>query len=300
MAARAMSSATVSFGLVSIPVKLYSASESAAEVHFNTLHKKCGSRLKQQYVCPKDDEVVGREDMVKGYEFAKDQYVQFTDEELKALQTKASDAIEIHEFVPAGKLDPIYLDKTYYLGPDKGGDRAYRLLAEAMRKAGRVALAKYASRGKEYLVVVRPYRGGLALQQLHYADEVRSFSEVPLGEGEVKGPELDLAVQLVEQIAAEEFRPEAYADESRKRIQEIIQQKVAGQEITVAPTEAPRAQVIDLMQALKASLARRPEGRAEAVGAARAEPAEAEADAQGRRPAKRAPRRAAADVAKAK
>jgi DNA end-binding protein Ku len=192
--------------------------------------------------------------MVKGYEFSKDQYVTFTDDEIKALQEEANRAIEITEFVPAQTVDPIYFDGAYYLGPDKGGERAYHLLAEAMRQTGRSALAKWAARGKQYLVLVRAVKGGLVVQQLVYADEVRPFSEVPVGEADVKEGELKLALQLVEQIASDEFRPENYEDEVRKRTQAAIQRKVEGQEISVAP-EQPRAQIIDIMEALKASLA---------------------------------------------
>ena len=275
MPSRPIGSGTVSFGLVSIPVKLYSAAESSASISFNMLHAKCKTRLKQQYICPKDAEIVPRDQMVKGYEFAKDQYVAFTEEELKALMEESNRAIEITEFVPATKVDPIYFDGAYYLGPDKGGDKAYHLLVKAMRQTGRSALAKWAARGKQYLVLVRAVEKGLVMQQLLYADEVRAFSEVPVGDADVKEAELKLAVQLVEQIASDEFRPESYEDEVRKRMQEAIQRKVEGQEITAAP-EQPRAQIIDIMEALKASLA------AKSAGAAH--------DASDRQPAKRAPR----------
>jgi DNA end-binding protein Ku len=279
MAARSIGTGTVSFGMVSIPIRLYSAGESSAAVSFNLLHVKCKSRLKQQYICPKDNEIVPRDQMVKGYEFSKDQYVTFTEEELKAMAEEAQKAIEITEFVPASQVDPIYFDGAYYLGPDKGGEKAYKLLTEAMKKTGRSALAKWAARGKQYLVLIRPSAGGLIMQQLLYADEVRSFSEVPVGDAEVKEPELKLAVQLVEQIASDEFHPENYADEVRKRYLEAIQRKVEGQEITTAP-EAPRAQIIDLMEALKASLANK------AAAAAAAE-AEAATGTEGARPAER-------------
>jgi DNA end-binding protein Ku len=279
MAARSIGTGTVSFGMVSIPIRLYSAGESSAAVSFNLLHAKCKSRLKQQYICPKDNEIVPRDQMVKGYEFSKDQYVTFTEEELKAMAEDAQKAIEITEFVPASQVDPIYFDGAYYLGPDKGGEKAYKLLTEAMKQTGRSALAKWAARGKQYLVLIRPSAGGLIMQQLLYADEVRSFAEVPVGDAEVKEPELKLAVQLVEQIASDEFHPENYADEVRKRYLEAIQRKVEGQEVTTAP-EAPRAQIIDLMEALKASLANK------AAAAAAAESEEA-TGTEGARPAKR-------------
>jgi len=280
--ARSIGTGTISFGMVSIPIRLYTASESKAAVSFNLLHGKCKSRLKQQYVCPKDDEIVPRDQMVKGYEFQKDQYVSFTEEELKAMAEEAQKAIEITEFVPAAQVDPIYFDGAYYLGPDQGGERAYRLLSEAMTQTSRCALAKWAARGKQYLVLVRPVKGGLVMQQLLYADEVRAFSEVPVGEAEVKDAELKLAIQLVEQIASNEFHPENYEDEVRKRYLEAIQRKVEGQEVTSAP-EAPRAQIIDLMEALKASLASK--------GPKPAAPeAEKATGTEGRRPAKRAMR----------
>jgi DNA end-binding protein Ku len=255
MSLRAFASGSISFGLVSIPVKLYSTGEAASSIQLNMLHKKCGSRLKQQYICPVDNVVVERDDIVKGYEYAKGQYVLFSEEELKALNPEPTNSIEIGEFVPLEQVDPVYFDKSYYLGPDKGGDRPYRLLAEAMRETGRAALARYAARGKDYLVLVRPFEQGLVLQQLRYADELRTFDEVPIGNAEVKPAELKLAVQLVEQISAETFQPEQYEDSVRAKVRALIEQKVQGQEITAAPQEAPKAQIIDLMAALKASLA---------------------------------------------
>jgi DNA end-binding protein Ku len=264
------------------------------------LHSKCGSRLRQQYFCPVDNEVVGRDEMVKGYEYAKGQYVLFTEEELKALNPDPTNAIEIAEFVPLENVDPIYFEKSYYVGPDKGGDKPYRLLAEAMKQTGRAALARYAARGKDYLVLLRPFEGGLIMQQLRYADELRPFSEVPLGPAEVKEPELRLAMQLIDQIAADEFRPEEYEDHVRLRTRELIEQKVQGREITAAPPEAPRAQIIDLMAALKASLeAARPGASAaansETVKVAKAEkaPKAAKTVALGeRKPPRPAPRTA--------
>lgn len=283
MAARSIGTATVSFGLVSIPVKLYAATEASAQISFNLLHKKCGSRLKQQYICPVDEEIVPRDEMVKGYEFAKDQYVMFTTEEIKTLEEPPSKAVEITEFVPAGKVDDLYLEKPYYLGPDKGGDKAYRLLSKAMTETGREALAKYAARGKQYLVLLRPLGAGLVMHQLRYADEVRSIDDVPVAEHDVKDKELKLAVQLIEQIATDEFHPEQYEDEVKKRIEAQIQQKVEGKEIAEAPAETGTGKIIDLMEALKASLADKPSrGKAKA----------AEEDEEERKPAKRATLRA--------
>jgi DNA end-binding protein Ku len=256
MSARAIGSGTISFGLVSVPVKLYSAGDTTAAVSFNWIHKDCGSRLKQQYICAKDGTVVEREDMVKGYEFQRDQYVLFNPEELKALEVKADNTIEIVEFVPASKVDRVYIDKPYYLGPEKGGDRAYRLLSEAMTATGLSALGRYAARGKQYLVLLSPRDEGIVMEQLKYAHEVRSFADVPLGDAEIKPKELDLAVQLIQQIATDEFRPEQYTDQVRERVLELIQAKIEGEDITQAPMDAPQTQIIDLMEALKASLAK--------------------------------------------
>ncbi|HKO15933.1 MAG TPA: Ku protein [Gemmatimonadaceae bacterium] len=256
MPARSIASATISFGLVSVPVNLFSSAESRSSVSFNMLHKKCNSRLKQQYTCPKDNEIVGREDTVKGYEFAKDQYVVFTPEELKALEAKATGMIEIIEFVPLAKVQREYLEKVYYLGPDKGGDRAYRLLCAALFETGRAALGQYAARGQQYLVLLRPKDGVIVMEQLHYADEVRSTAEVPNPIGEIKPAELALAKQLIEQTANDAFEPEKYKDTVRDRVMETIQRKIDGQDITADVSPDSSGKIIDLMEALKASLAR--------------------------------------------
>ena len=267
MPARSIGTGTLSFGMVSIPIRMYSAGESSSAVSFNLLHAKCKSRMKQQYVCPKDNEVVPRDQMVKGYQFSKDQYVAFTKEELKAMEQEAQKAIEITEFIPASAIDPVYFDHPYYLGPEKGGEKAYRLLNEAMKKTGRSALAKWAARGKQHLVLIRPADKGLVMQQLLYADEVRPISEVPVGDAELTDSELQLAEQLIAQIASDEFHPEHYEDDVKKRYLAAIQKKIEGQEITAAP-EAPKAQIIDLMEALKASLAAKDKAQADAAKAA--------------------------------
>ncbi len=254
MSARPIATANVSFGLVSIPVKLYASAETSQKISFNWLHKDCGSRLKQQYICPKDEVTVERSDMVKGYEFVKGQYVLFTPDELKAIEEKSTNALDITEFVPASSIGQMYLEKIYYMGPDKGGDRAYRLLSRILQETQRIAVAKYSARGKGYLVVVRPMGDGLVMEQLRYPDEIRSFDEVPLGDAEVKDEELALARQLVEQASTDEFDPSRYQDEVRLRVLEMIQRKVDGEDITVAPTAEPKTQIIDIMDALKASL----------------------------------------------
>jgi DNA end-binding protein Ku len=283
MAARSIASLTVSFGLVSIPVKLYSATEASRAISFNLLHKACGSRLKQQYICAKEEVVVPREDMAKGYEFAKDQYVMFTPEELKALEEAGTHTAEIIEFVPIESVDPIYFDKTYYLGPDKGGNKPYALLARALRESERCALGRWAARGKGYIVMIRPieteHGDALVMQQLLYAAEVRSIKDIDIPKTDVKDAELKLAQQLIEQQASDTFNPDAYTDEVRRRVEAAVQKKVEGQEITLAAEpETGGAQVIDLMEALRASLGK----KKPAAAAAAAKPAET------RKPPKRA------------
>ena len=256
MPARSIGNATISFGLVSVPVNLYSASESKASVSFNMLHKKCGGRLKQQYICPRDNnEVVERTDTVKGYEFAKDQYVVLATEELKALEEKATGMIDVLEFVPLAKVDREYLEKVYYLGPDKGADRAYRLLAAALLDTGKAALGQYAARGQQHLVLLRPLNGVIVMAQLHYVDEVRPTTEVTIPAGDVKPMELALAKQLIEQTTNENFEPEKYKDTVRERVLETIQRKIEGQDITADIAPDSGSKIIDLMDALKASLA---------------------------------------------
>jgi DNA end-binding protein Ku len=284
MSARAIGNANISFGLVAIPVKLYSAANSSAGISFNLLHAKCGSRLKQQYICPKEDNVVvPRDEMTKGYEFSKDQYVLFSPEELKALEEESTQTVDVTEFVPITEIDPVYYDKAYYLGPEKGGAKAYWLLSKALQETGRVALAKYAARGKQYLVMIRPVDGGLVMQQLMYADEVRPISEVELGKEDVKDSELKLATMLIEQRAVDRFHPEQYEDEVKKRIQGQLQKKIeTGQEISSSP-KPKTGEVIDLMEALRRSLAASPsEGKRKSANAA----------AESRKPPKKAARAA--------
>ncbi len=255
MAARALASVTVTFGMVSIPVKLYAATQAQSGVSFNLLHAACGSRLKQQYLCVREGVVVERADMVKGYEFAKDQYVTFTAEELKELEEKGTQMIEISEFVPADSIDPIYYDKAYFLGPDKGGAKPYALLAESMRQTGQTAVGRYAARGKQYIVQLRAVPGGLVMQQLLYAPEVRSIGEVGIETAPVRDNELALAKQLIAQISSKAFDPSQYEDDVRKRIENAVQRKVEGEQIAISPSVPETgAQVIDLMEALRVSL----------------------------------------------
>jgi DNA end-binding protein Ku len=281
MPPRSLASGMISFGLVAIPVRLYPAASSQS-VSFNLLHAKCGNRIRQQRFCPVCNEVVERDGLVKGYEFAKDQYVKVSDEELEALEGEASKAIEISEFVPLAKVDPVYFEKSYYLGPDKGGEKAYRLLGDAMTQAGKVALAKFVLRGRENLVLIRPSQNGLMLHTMFFADEVRNFDEISKGESaKISGAETNLALRLIDELSSEEFHPEQYEDEYRQRVLNLINSKAEGKEITVAEPQAHRAQVIDLMEALKESLGRKvAKEKKPAVRAQSAEPEKGKKRAQ--------------------
>ena len=264
MPPRSIGSATISFGLVSIPVRLYVATHSE-QISFNLLHAECGTRIKQQTVCPHCNRVVERSELVKGREVARDRYVTFTSEELEALEAAASPALDIQEFVPLADVDPVYFEDAHYLGADKGGEKAYRLLVDAMTATGMGALAQHVSRGKEHLVMIRPRDGALVLHTLYYADEVRSAAEIEIGAAvKTKPAEVELARKLVAELSHDAFHPEQYHDHWRERVEAAVQQKVAGEEVQAAPAVPDRAQVIDLMDALKQSLAR---GRGKAAAA---------------------------------
>jgi len=266
MPARAIASGVISFGLVSIPVKLYT-SASSEQVRFNMLDSRHGVRVKQQYYSPVDNKVLDKGEIIKGYEYARDQFVTFTDEELKTLEADRSNHIEIVEFVPIATFDFVQIEKTYYLGADKGGDKAYRLLSRAMDDKDRVAVGRWAARGKEQLVIVRPYKDGLMLHQLYYANEVRSFAEVDdTAKVTVSDKELELAERLIDQLSEDQFTPEKYKDDYADRVREVVDQKIAGKEVVVA-AEAPRAQIIDLFEALKRSIADTKKGAAKTEAA---------------------------------
>jgi DNA end-binding protein Ku len=263
MPARPTSSTTISFGLVSIPVKMYTATSSQS-VRFNQLHEKCGGRVKQKLYCPVDDEDVSRDDIVKGFEVAKNQYVQFTGEEMRALEAERFHTLDIVEFVPEETVDFIYIERSTYLGPDKGGDKAFNLLSKAMRRMERIAVGRYWSRGKEQLVLLRPYKKGLIMHQVYYANEVRDYDDVDLGDDVAfSEQEESLADQLIQSLGSETFDPTKYKDEYAARVKAAAEQKVAGQELTLAP-EQPAAQIIDLFEALKQSLSE-VEGQASAA-----------------------------------
>jgi DNA end-binding protein Ku len=258
MPSRPIANGNISFGLVSIPVKLFSATRSKS-VSFNLLHAKDLSRIQQKIYCPVDDAIVDRSELIRGYEVEKGRYVTFTDEELKQLEARDDHTIEITEFLPLAQVDPVYFEESYYLGSETGAAKAYRLLADAMAQSGRVAIGRFIMRGKEHIVLLRPYDKGLMLHTIYYADEVRSSDEVDRATNEpVKEAELTLATRLIDELTQKKFDASRFHDTYRERVIEVAQQKVAGQEVSeVAPTEPRRGQVIDLMQALKASLEKR-------------------------------------------
>ncbi len=288
MPPRPVANAVVTFGLVSIPVRLYTAISPQA-FSFNMLHPKCKSRIRQRYECPTCNEPVVRNDLVKGYEFAKDQYVTFTDDELKRLEQAASPAIEILEFVPLETVDPLHYEHAQYLGPDKGGDKPYRLLVEALRRSGRAAIARTVSRGKEHMVLIRPVADGLVIHALYHGDEVRSLADVPKGDVATARPEeIDLALKLVDHLATQAFDPAKYHDTYRAKLEALIADKVKGEEIAAVPAAEPRAQIIDLMDALKKSLAASKPGAAAAATTDEAAPAAEEAPVAAPKKARRA------------
>jgi DNA end-binding protein Ku len=258
----------LSFGLVAIPVRIHTATKSE-NVSFHLLHNKCGSRVRNQHYCPACKVVVERDDLVRGFQHAKDQYVPITEEELEGLEAEANKSIDLKEFIPLGSVDPVYFENTHYLGADKGGEKPYRLLADAMAKAGRVAIAELVSRGKEQLVLIRPYRNGLVLHTMYHADEVRDFKQVPKGENvKVSENELELGVGLIDRLTSEEFNPENFKDEYRIRVLAMLDEKSKGKEITIPAPPPQRGQVIDIMEALRRSMERVPAKKRPATAAA--------------------------------
>ncbi|MEZ4749535.1 MAG: Ku protein [Bdellovibrionota bacterium] len=253
MAIRSIATARLSFGLVTVPVNIYPTGQAGEKISFNWIHKGCGHRLKQQYFCPQHNKTLGKDDKVKGYQFEKGEYVLFTPDELKVLEAKANQTIEIVEFVPEDSVSRLYLNKVYFLGPDKGGDKPYRLLSAALQKTKKVAIARYKARGKQYLVAIRPEDKGLVMEDLFYQHERKSFKEVPIGTASITAKELDLAVKVIKSAEAKNFQPGKYKDEVRERVLKQIRKKIAGQDITRVE-ETPEKKVIDLMEALQASL----------------------------------------------
>ena len=287
MAARSIASLTIAFGLVAIPVKLYSATVGSERLRFHLLHAKDGSRLKQQYVCLEEQEVVGRDEIVKGYEFAKDQYVMFTPEELRALEEAGTHSVDVTQFVPLAAVDPVYFERTYYLAPDQGGAKPFTLFVTALRESGRCAVGRWASHGRDHVVILRPIDNALALHQLHFAPEVQSVAALGVESAKVRDAELKLARQLIEQQSSDSFDPAAFPDEVKARVEEAIQHKVEGRQVTVAePRETAGGNVVDLMSALKASLGRgsgtSPQARPKERAATRRPPQRAPARVPGR------------------
>lgn len=248
---RAFVSGTITFGLVTIPVKFY-VSASDQGLSFNNI-TKAGNRVKIRYV----DEVTGEEapydSCVKGYEFAKGQFVTFTADELKALELQTSKTIDIREFVPESAIGYLNVEKTYYLGPDKGGDKGYALLSDAMRAKGAVAIAQWVNKGKEHLVAVRPHGTGLALQVLWYKDEIRDFNQIEVTAFPITDPERELAGKLISMLMNDAFELDKYQDRHAKLLLAAVQAKSAGREIVI-PENAPAATALDLISALKQSV----------------------------------------------
>jgi DNA end-binding protein Ku len=214
----------LSFGLVSIPVQLHTAIKDQ-HIAFHLLHTKCGSRVQNRYYCPVCNVTVERDDRVRGYEFAKDQYVQLTEAELESLETESSNNIELKEFIPLSKIDPVYFEDSYYLGAGEGGEKPYRLLADALAKSKRAAIAQLVSRGKEQLVLIRPYENGLIMHSLYYANEVRNFAEIAKAENsKLYEDEIELGATLIESMS-DGFRPDKYRGEYRERVQAMLEEK---------------------------------------------------------------------------
>ena len=257
-------STSISFGLVSVPIKIYTAT-SSQNVRFSTLHKKCGGKIKQKIVCPTCDENVAEEDKVKGYEIAKHQYVEFTAEELAACSPEQFKHLALEAFVPAEQIDPVLYAKSQFIGPDMGGQRAFNLLTRAMRDTGTVGIGRYFQRGVSYLALIRPYGKGLMLHHLWYDNEVRDYEGVPLGEDEVfSEDEQALALQLIESKRGD-FDHAAFKEPYREAVKKAAADKADGKVIAVAPSVATKETVTDLFSALKASLeAEKPKKKAKA------------------------------------
>jgi DNA end-binding protein Ku len=281
MALRPLRNATISFGLVNIPVRFYTATKSE-DIGFNLLHESCGSRVNRKWWCPHHEEMIGMDEMVRGFPIAKNRYVTFTDEEIAALESDDNRALEITEFVDLSQIDPVFFEKAYYLGPAPGGGKTYKLLAQAMRKQNKVAVARWVSGNREHLVVLRPHEDGLILHTMYYADEVRDFGAVEREDSELRDKEISLAEMLIDELTVDTFDPLAYKDEYRERLMDRIRAKSEGEAIVVqTPDEEKAAEVVDIMEALRRSLESGPS-----------------ATARKRAPAKRAPERKAKPAAK--
>ena len=274
MALRPLRNATISFGLVSIPVRFYTATKSE-DVHFHLLHASCGSRVNRKWWCPHHEKIVDSDELIRGYEISKNKYVTFTDEEMETLETDDNRAVEITEFVDLHEIDPVFFEKAYYLGPSAGGGKTYRLLSQAMKKQDKVAVARWIGGGKEHLVVLRPYEKGLILHTMFYADEVRDFDAIDIEESPVREKEVQLAEMLINELTEKKFDPLQFKDEYRNRLLDRIRAKSKGKTIAAEEKEEEKGgEVVDIMEALRRSLDK---GRAP------------EKSTRARRPARKAP-----------
>jgi len=267
MALRPLRNATISFGLVNIPVRFYTATKSE-DVHFNMLHESCGTRVNRKWWCPHHEEIVSQDELIRGYAIAKNKYVTFTDEEIETLETDDNRALEISEFLDLDQIDPVFFEKAYFLGPAPGGGKTYKLLAEAMRKEHKVALARWVAGNREHLVIIRPFQNGLVLHTMYYADEVRDFGAVEIEDAPVREKEVKLAEMLIDELTEKKFDPLQYHDQYRERLLDRIKAKSEGHAIVSEEREEEKAgEVIDIMEALRRSLegsGRAPAGRAPA------------------------------------
>jgi DNA end-binding protein Ku len=265
--ARSIWNGVVSFGMVSIPVKLYTATDSK-DISFNLLHKKCGSRLKQLRWCPVDEQEVPYDEIDRGFQYSKEQYIVLSDEDFEKLPLPSKHTIELSGFVKADEIDPVYYEKSYFVEPEETGLKPYALLMRALQKKGLTAVAKIAIRNKERLCALRPYDGTLMVETLYYPDEVRvqKGSEAP--GVKISEKELQMAFSLIE-LMEEDFKPEEYKDNYREALMELINAKLEGAEIVEAPAP-PRGKVVDLMSALKASVDAAKTGRKAAPASKRA------------------------------
>jgi DNA end-binding protein Ku len=276
----------LTFGLVSLPVKLFSAARSET-VSFNQLHAGDHSRVKQVLYCQAEDKPVERKDLVKGYEYEKGKYVVVDEEDIKKAAPASSRTMEILEFVPTDQVDPVYYESSYYMAPDEAGEKPYALLFEALRRSGHVGIAKVAMHNREHIVILRPGKRGILLHTMYFEDEVRKVEEFRTDTDLVKDKELALATTLINSLAAE-FEPVKYKDEYRENLMNMIRAKVEGKEVVEAPQAQELAPVIDIMEALKASLALGKKPPRSTVAQASAAEAEAETGKKAKRPKKSA------------
>ena len=291
MALRPLRNATITFGLVSIPVRFYTATKSE-DIHFHLLHESCGTRVNRKWWCPYHEEIVSSDELIRGYEVSKNKYVTFTDEEMEALETADHRALDIVEFVDLKEIDPVFFEKAYFLGPAPGGGKTYNLLSTAMRKQNKVGVANWVSAGKQHLVVLRPYEDGLILHTMYYADEVRDFGAIDIERTSVRDKEVAMAETLIDQLTEKKFNPLQFEDEYRGQLLNRIKAKAQGKAIAAPEREEEEGgEVVDIMEALRRSLeggrraapARRSTARKAPRSAAAAKTRKARTPAQARR-----------------